>query len=155
MAQRISKKLAQRIKVLSYFYCLQLSLTCQFYVGPKRHCLPNHPQVQTSSWLTVRTDSCVGSCLFESICSVAIKLKANVLVFPGHLLTLLEIFFFPWHVNSCLASDQYTLQVQPTQFMFRHHDSHGSVLAACPDVLLGTLLFSSLNTKLIMTCWSL
>lgn len=93
MAQRISKKLAQRIKVLSYFYCLQLSLTCQFYVGPKGHCLPDHPQVQTSSWLTVRADSCVRSCLFESICSVAMKLKANVLVFPGHLLTLLEIFF--------------------------------------------------------------
>lgn len=46
-------------------------------------------------------------------------------------------FLFPFHVHSCLASNQYTSQARPTWFTFRHHASHGTVLAACPECVLG------------------
>ena len=46
-------------------------------------------------------------------------------------------FLFPFHVNSRLASNQYTSQAQPTQFTFRHHASHGTVLAAFPECVIG------------------
>ena len=102
----------------------------------------------------VGADSRIESCLFENIYAVAFKLKASSRLSKTSAHLMKNFFSLAMLIVALLLIGTHR---RPSLLNLRLDIMTPMVVSWLPaqNVLLVTLLFSSLNTKLIMTCWSL